>query len=76
MHFIHLARNNASRFEAVAHYIIVCVQLGPTFSVLVAGKRMTFVTDPDDYGIYFQSPQADFQQAVQPFTERAGRREY
>ncbi|XP_065827314.1 24-hydroxycholesterol 7-alpha-hydroxylase-like [Oscarella lobularis] len=55
LHFIHLARNN----------------LGPTFSVLVAGKRMTFVTDPDDYGIYFQSPQADFQQAVQPFTERA-----
>lgn len=50
----------------------LCFQLGPTFSVLVAGKRMTFVTDSNDLHTYFHSQQADFQHAVQPFTERTG----
>ncbi|XP_065827980.1 24-hydroxycholesterol 7-alpha-hydroxylase-like isoform X2 [Oscarella lobularis] len=58
--------------EAPLHFIdLARKKLGATFSVLVAGKRMTFVTDPDDYGIYFQSPQSDFQQAIQPFLEKA-----
>ena len=34
---------------------------------------MTFVTDSNDLHAYFYSEQADFQEAVQPFTERTGR---
>ena len=38
---------------------------GKIFTFYAAGQRMTFLTDPRDFQLFFNSPQADFQQAVQ-----------
>ena len=46
------------------------LQLGDVFTILAAGKRMTFMFCQTH--LFFQSPQADFRAAVQPFTQRAG----
>ena len=62
-------------YSFAAAFISCLSQLGSTFTVLVAGKRMTFVTDFNDFHSYFNSRQADFQQAVQHFTERTGNAE-
>ena len=43
------------------------------FTIHAAGKYMTFVTSPTHHEYFFHSTHADFQQAVQPFTQRAGK---
>ena len=48
------------------------LQLGDVFTILAAGKRMTFIFSHDQTHLFFHSPQADFQAAVQPFTQKAG----
>ena len=47
-------------------------QLGDIFTIHVAGKCMTFVTDPEDFPLFFQNKNVDFQQAVQPYTMGVG----
>ena len=55
------------------HNPFYTIQLGDIFTIHVAGKRMTFVTNSRDYQHYFTTTDTDFQAAVQPFTNRAGR---
>ncbi|XP_039604877.1 24-hydroxycholesterol 7-alpha-hydroxylase isoform X1 [Polypterus senegalus] len=38
---------------------------GPVFTVLAAGKRLTFITLHEDFNTFFTSKDVDFQQAVQ-----------
>jgi len=38
---------------------------GVIFTVYAAGQRMTFLTDVSDLHVFFNSPQADFQRAVE-----------
>ena len=38
---------------------------GLVFTVYAAGQRMTFLTDVRDFHVFFNSPQADFQRAVE-----------
>ena len=38
---------------------------GLIFTVYAAGQRMTFLTDVRDFHVFFNSPQADFQRAVE-----------
>ncbi|CAL1547662.1 unnamed protein product [Lymnaea stagnalis] len=38
---------------------------GPVYTLKVAGERMTFLTDPEDFHIFFRSVNVDFQKAVQ-----------
>ena len=38
---------------------------GVIFTVYAAGQRMTFLTDVSDFYVFFNSPQADFQRAVE-----------
>ena len=38
---------------------------GAVFTLYAAGQRMTFLTDVDDLPLFFNSPQADFQLAVE-----------
>ncbi|XP_048453007.1 24-hydroxycholesterol 7-alpha-hydroxylase-like [Rhincodon typus] len=40
-------------------------QYGAVFTVEAAGKRLTFVTDEEDFEIFFKSKNVDFQEAVQ-----------
>ncbi|KAK2181469.1 hypothetical protein NP493_388g01005 [Ridgeia piscesae] len=40
-------------------------KLGPVFTLKVAGKRLTFVTEPEDFDCFFGSDCVDFQKAVQ-----------
>ncbi|KAI0208253.1 24-hydroxycholesterol 7-alpha-hydroxylase [Lamellibrachia satsuma] len=40
-------------------------KLGPVFTLKVAGKRLTFVTEPEDFQYFFSSDAVDFQKAVQ-----------
>ncbi|KAL3882259.1 hypothetical protein ACJMK2_028621 [Sinanodonta woodiana] len=40
-------------------------QLGPIFTLYVAGERMTFLTEWDDFPNFFQSSNVDFQKGVQ-----------
>ncbi|XP_078617889.1 24-hydroxycholesterol 7-alpha-hydroxylase-like [Branchiostoma floridae x Branchiostoma japonicum] len=40
-------------------------KLGPVFTIVAAGRWMTFVTEPEDITTFFQSPNLDFQKAVQ-----------
>ena len=49
-----------------------CLQLGDIFTIHVAGKYMTFVTDPEDFPLFFQNKNVDFQEAVQPYTMGVG----
>lgn len=48
------------------------VQLGHVFTIHAAGKYMTFITSPAHYDHFFHTAHADFQKAVQPFTNKAG----
>jgi prostacyclin synthase len=45
---------------------------GDVFSLLVAGRKMTFLCDVKYYGIFFESDKStmSFEEAVQTFTER------
>lgn len=38
---------------------------GRVFTIFAAGQRMTFLTEPKDFEIFFNSPEASFQLAVQ-----------
>ena len=38
---------------------------GAVFTFYAAGQRMTFLTDTSDFPLFFNSPQADFQRAVE-----------
>lgn len=38
---------------------------GAVFTFYAAGQRMTFLTDTNDFPLFFNSPQADFQRAVE-----------
>ncbi|KAK7107491.1 24-hydroxycholesterol 7-alpha-hydroxylase-like [Littorina saxatilis] len=40
-------------------------EMGPVYTLLVAGEHMTFLLDPEDFHLFFQSPNVDFQKAVQ-----------
>ncbi|XP_051880889.1 LOW QUALITY PROTEIN: 24-hydroxycholesterol 7-alpha-hydroxylase [Pristis pectinata] len=40
-------------------------QYGAIFTVVAAGKRLTFVTEEEDFEIFFKSKNVDFQEAVQ-----------
>ena len=43
----------------------LCFQLGPVYTLYVVGERLTFVTEPEDFGYFFNSSDVDFQHAVQ-----------
>ena len=61
--------------KAPLSFIEECRQrYGRIFTLYVAGKHMTFLTDPDNhFPIFFESePVVSFQYAVQPFTHKAG----
>lgn len=45
-------------------------ELGPVFTLLVAGERMTFLTEAEDFHVFFQSDSVDFQMAVQSAVQR------
>jgi 24-hydroxycholesterol 7alpha-hydroxylase len=45
------------------------IELGDIFTIHAAGKYITFLTDPKDFGWFFQNKSADFQAAVQPYTK-------
>nr|XP_022293629.1 24-hydroxycholesterol 7-alpha-hydroxylase-like [Crassostrea virginica] len=40
-------------------------ELGPVFTLQVAGERLTFLTEAEDFHHFFQSSNVDFQRAVQ-----------
>ncbi|XP_052709047.1 24-hydroxycholesterol 7-alpha-hydroxylase-like [Crassostrea angulata] len=40
-------------------------ELGPVFTLHVAGERLTFLTEAEDFHHFFQSSNVDFQRAVQ-----------
>ncbi|XP_067880746.1 24-hydroxycholesterol 7-alpha-hydroxylase isoform X3 [Heterodontus francisci] len=40
-------------------------EYGAVFTVVAAGKRLTFITEEEDFEIFFKSKNVDFQQAVQ-----------
>eukprot|EP00731_Ephydatia_muelleri_P030117 Em0021g640a len=46
-------------------------ELGDIFTIHAAGKRMTFITDHEDFHHYFTTTHTNFQSAVQPFTMKA-----
>lgn len=48
------------------------MQLGPVFTLKVAGKRLTFVTEPEDFQYFFSSDAVDFQKAVQKPVKNTG----
>lgn len=54
--------------------MISMLQLGPVFTLYIAGKRMTYLTEEEDYNKYFiQSEYVDFQKAVHLFVANAGK---
>lgn len=49
-------------------------QMGPVFTLYIAGNRMTYLTEEEDYNKYFmQSEHVDFQKAVFLFVAKAGK---
>ncbi|KAF6030541.1 CYP39A1 [Bugula neritina] len=47
-------------------------KLGPVYTLYIGGKRMTYLTDEEDYNKYFmQSQHVDFQKAVHLFVANA-----
>lgn len=46
--------------------------MGDTFTLKVAGKRLTFLTAPEDSQVFFNSPNLDFQGAVQQPVKNTG----
>lgn len=47
-------------------------ELGPVYTLYVAGERLTFVTEPEDFGIFFNSTDIDFQHGVQDAVMNVG----
>lgn len=48
------------------------LQFGPIFTLEVAGKRLTFLTDPSDFKTFFQSPNVGFQEAFEGPVRKIG----
>lgn len=48
-------------------------QLGPLFSLYLAGDTLTFLFDSKEYRIFFESENVDFLKTVQEPVERAGK---
>ena len=48
-------------------------QMGPVFTLYMTGKRMTFVTEPEDFHHFFQSDKVDFQKALQEPVQNVGK---
>lgn len=48
-------------------------QLGPVFTLHVAGERLTFLTEAEDFHHFFQSSNVDFQRAVQDPVQNIGK---
>ncbi|XP_033113228.1 24-hydroxycholesterol 7-alpha-hydroxylase-like [Anneissia japonica] len=46
---------------------------GSVFTILAAGKYLTFLTDADDFHFFFNSKNVDFQQAVQEAVQNTGK---
>ena len=42
------------------------------YTLYVAGERLTFVTEPEDFGIFFNSTDIDFQHGVQDAVMNVG----
>ena len=59
--------------EQYISYLSNCLQLGPVFTLKVAGKRLTFLTEPEDFKYFFDSNTVDFQKAVQKPVEKTGK---
>ena len=53
-------------------FLILLFQLGSIFTLCVAGERLTFLTDPDDFGYFFNSSDVDFQHGVQDAVMKVG----
>lgn len=51
-------------------------QLGPVFTLHVAGERLTFLTEAEDFHHFFQSLNVDFQRAVQDPVQNIGKSYY
>ncbi|TRY88942.1 hypothetical protein DNTS_008511 [Danionella cerebrum] len=52
--------------KAPLHFIQQArAKYGPVFTIVAAGKRMTFVTLNEDFRLFFTSKDVDFEQAVQ-----------
>ncbi|XP_077977069.1 24-hydroxycholesterol 7-alpha-hydroxylase-like [Glandiceps talaboti] len=52
--------------KAPLDFIARCKEkCGSVFTIVATGQRLTFVTEPEDYHLFFQSNDVDFQQAVQ-----------
>lgn len=49
------------------------MQFGPVFTLKVAGERLTFVTELEDFDHFFLSPSVDFQGAVQSAVSKTGK---
>ncbi|KAL8619018.1 hypothetical protein ACOMHN_020716 [Nucella lapillus] len=45
-------------------------ELGSVYTLLVAGERMTFLLSQEDFHHFFQSPNVDFQKAVQNHVQK------
>lgn len=54
----------------------LCWQLGPVFTLHVAGERLTFLTEAEDFHHFFQSSNVDFQRAVQDPVQNIGKSYY
>lgn len=44
--------------------------------MVAAGKRLTFVTEEEDFEIFFKSKNVDFQEAVQEAVWRTGKKQH
>lgn len=53
--------------------IIFFFQLGPLFSLYLAGDTLTFLLEPKHYRVFFESEYVDFLKAVEEPVERAGK---
>ena len=52
--------------------IILLFQLGSIYTLCVAGERLTFLTEPEDFGYFFNSSDVDFQHGVQDAVMKVG----
>lgn len=70
--YLHALTHALAHMHGYAHTHTNGPQLGEIFTIHAAGKRMTFVTNHEDFHHYFTTTHTNFQSAVQPFTMRAG----
>lgn len=66
---VFLSRQNYNDYKNIT----ICIfQYGPVFTVVAAGKRLTFVTLHEDFRTFFMSKDVDFEQAVQEPVHNTG----